>query len=111
MTPRPCHTRAMATKRPRGPRDANQLAKLIADMARGGMARPPAPAALTPANAARRKCGLNGGRARAQPLSTVDLLATLRKSLEARRPLAKAEQQVAKSEKKPASPRKGRRVS
>jgi len=101
----------MATKRPRGPRDANRLAKLIVDMARGGMARDPAPAPLTPATEARRKGGPKGGRARAQALSTVDLLATLQKSLDARRPLAKAEQQVAKSEKKPAVPRKRRRAS
>jgi hypothetical protein len=55
----------MATKRPRRPRDPNQLAKLIVDMATGAAARDPEPKPETPLTEARRKGGLKGGKARA----------------------------------------------
>lgn len=59
----------MATKRPRRPRDANQLAKLIADMATGAVPRDPEPQPDTPLTEARRKGGLKGGQARARKIS------------------------------------------
>jgi hypothetical protein len=59
----------MATKRPRRPRDANVLAKLIVDMATGEAPRDPESAPMTPATEARRKGGLRGGKARARKLS------------------------------------------
>jgi hypothetical protein len=58
----------MATKRPRRPRDPNQLAKLIVDMATGAAPRDPEPKPETPATEARRKGGLKGGKARAKKL-------------------------------------------
>ncbi len=52
-------------KKPSRPRDPNQLAKLIVDIATGEAqnVKPTAP------NEARRKGGLKGGKARAQNLS------------------------------------------
>ncbi len=55
-------------KRPKRPRDPAQLAKLIVDLATGGMTEPPIPPP-TPATEARRKGGLKGGKARADNLS------------------------------------------
>jgi hypothetical protein len=55
-------------KRPRRPRDPNQLAKLIVDMATGDAARDPEPKPDTPLIEARRKGGLKGGKARAKKL-------------------------------------------
>jgi hypothetical protein len=56
-------------KKPRRPRDANQLAKLIVDMATGETARDPEPKPETPITEARRKGGLKGGKARARRLT------------------------------------------
>jgi hypothetical protein len=56
-------------KRLRRPRDPNQLAKLIVDMATGEAPRDPAPKPDTPAIEARRKGGRKGGKARAKKLS------------------------------------------
>ena len=55
-------------KRPPRPRDPNQLAKLILDIATGE-AENTRPAAPTAATEARRKGGLKGGKARARKLS------------------------------------------
>jgi hypothetical protein len=74
----------MATKRPRRPRDANQLAKLIVDMATGEAARDSAPTPETPATAARRKGGLKGGKARARKLGAKRRTAIARKAARAR---------------------------
>lgn len=63
----PCDTHLMA-KRPPRPRDPNQLAKLIVDIATGE-AENVRPAKSTPATEARRKGGLKGGKARAKKLS------------------------------------------
>jgi hypothetical protein len=59
-----CHTINMA-KNPKRPRDPNQLAKLIADIATGeaGNSYPDAP------DAKKRKAGLKGGSERAKSLT------------------------------------------
>ena len=74
----------MATKRPRRPRDANQLAKLIVDMATGVVARDLAPSPETPLTEARRKGGLKGGKARAKKLSARKRKAIAKKAARAR---------------------------
>ena len=74
----------MATKRPRRPRDANQLAKLIVDMATGAASRDPEPKPETPITEARRKGGLKGGTARARKLGTKRRAAIARKAARAR---------------------------
>jgi hypothetical protein len=74
----------MATKRPRRPKDANQLAKLIVDMATGEAARDPEPKPETPATEARRKGGLKGGKARARALSARKRTAIAKKAARAR---------------------------
>lgn len=51
-------------KRPKRPRDPNQLAKLIGDIATGQAQDTP----ISPVNEARRKAGLKGGKARAKKL-------------------------------------------
>ena len=55
------------TKNPKRPRDPNQLAKLIADIAVGeeNNIKP------TPPNPDRRKGGLSGGKARAKSLTAL----------------------------------------
>ena len=58
LASRPCHTPTMATKRPGRPRDPNQRAKLIVDMATGDAPRDLEPQPETPAIEARRKGGL-----------------------------------------------------
>ena len=55
-------------KRPKRPRDPNQLAKLIVDLATGEATEAPLQS-VTPASEARRKGGLKGGKARAKKLS------------------------------------------
>jgi hypothetical protein len=62
-----CHTRRMA--KPKRPRDANQLAKLIVDMATGEAAPDTTVHSKDPAAVALgRKGGLKGGKARAEKL-------------------------------------------
>lgn len=56
------------TNRPSRPRDANQLAKRIVDLATGAISEE-RPADLTPAQEFARSGGLKGGAARAQALS------------------------------------------
>jgi hypothetical protein len=56
------------TKRPSRPRDANQLAKRIVDLATGETHEPPPPD-LTPAQEFARSGGLKGGAARADALT------------------------------------------
>ncbi len=57
------------SKTPKRPRDPNQLAKLIVDMASGDIPRDPEPEALTPAQEFARFGGIVGGAARAAALS------------------------------------------
>lgn len=53
----------MATKRPKRPRDPNQLAKLMVDIASGQIVEPK-PEPDTPAQEFARSGGLKGGKAR-----------------------------------------------
>ena len=56
-------------KRPKRPRDPNQLAKLIVDISTGERPNDSPKGPVTPATEARRKGGLKGGKARAKKLS------------------------------------------
>jgi hypothetical protein len=56
-------------KKPKRPRDPNQLAKLIVDMTIGEVPNDSPKGPDTPAIQARRKGGLKGGKARAKRLS------------------------------------------
>jgi hypothetical protein len=58
----------MAPKRPKRPRDPNQLGKLIVELSVGSMSES-APPPETPAAEFARKGGLKGGQARAAALS------------------------------------------
>lgn len=77
--PVPCDTRPMA-KRPPRPRDPNQLAKLITEIATGERenVKPTTP------REAQRKGGLKGGKARAKKLSGRQKKAIARKAAKAR---------------------------
>jgi hypothetical protein len=55
-------------KRPKRPRDPNQLAKLVVDLATGVRPPEPKPEPDTPALAAKRAGGVKGGKARARKL-------------------------------------------
>ncbi|NMN57075.1 hypothetical protein FHT36_000953 [Xanthobacter sp. SG618] len=58
----------MSTKTPKRPRDPNQLAKFIVDVATGGVdVREP-----TPTEARARKAGVKGGPARAKKLTPAE---------------------------------------
>ena len=67
-------------KRPKRPRDPNQLAKMILDIATGEAenVKPVAP------QADRRKGGLKGGKARARKLSAAKRRAVAKKAARAR---------------------------
>ncbi len=74
-------------KRPKRPRDPNQLAKLIVDMTTGAVPndspkQPDTPD--TPATEARRKGGLKGGKARAKALPATKRKAIAKKAARAR---------------------------
>jgi hypothetical protein len=64
----PCHIPSMA-KHPKRPRDPNQLAKLIVDIATGAVQDAPQ-SDKGPMSALGRFGGLKGGRARADKLSS-----------------------------------------
>jgi len=70
-------------KPPKRPRDPNQLAKLIADIATGEACDPPIQEASTKA-AAGRQGGLRGGKARAAALSKRERSRIARKAAAAR---------------------------
>lgn len=59
----------MSTKRPKRPRDPNQLAKLVVDIATGN-AQDAGDSDKGPMSALGRAGGLKGGRARAESLSS-----------------------------------------
>ncbi len=67
-------------RRSRRPRDPNQLAKLIVEMATGEAPREPEPQPETPATEARRK----GGKARAKKVSPRKRKAIAREAAKAR---------------------------
>lgn len=66
------------TDKPKRPRDANQLAKFIVDMATGEEAE------YNPDTSAQRKGGSKGGKARARNLTKAELKAIARKGGEAK---------------------------
>lgn len=69
LTAQACQTDGMATK-PKRPRDTNQLAKFITDLATGELELPKTDEGKDPAAVALgRKGGLKGGKARADKLS------------------------------------------
>ena len=57
------------TKTPKRPRDPNQLAKFIADLATGAAQETPSPDPLSQMGELGRAGGLKGGKARAKALS------------------------------------------
>ena len=67
------------TDKPKRPRDANQLAKFIVDVATEGESSIP-----LPDNEAQRKGGLKGGRARADKLSPEERAEIAKKAAAAR---------------------------
>jgi len=71
-------------KRPTRPRDPNQLAKLIVDVALGEKARDWPMEPDTPGLTARRKGGIKGGRARAKKLSSQKRKEIARRAAKAR---------------------------
>lgn len=71
-TPSPTlHTPSMSTKHPKRPRDPNQLAKLMVDIASGeeSDSQPAVESDNNPMSTMGRWGGLKGGRARAEKLS------------------------------------------
>ena len=71
-------------KHPKRPRDPNQLAKAIADLATGEVADSPENVALSPLATLGRTGGLKGGRARADKLSPEHRSAIAHKAAAAR---------------------------
>jgi hypothetical protein len=75
----------MATKTPKRPREANQLAKLVVDLATGNAEEPTQEPAKNPhAQALGRLGGLKGGKARAAKLSAKKRKEIAKKAAEAR---------------------------
>jgi len=80
----PCQTAGMATKSKR-PRDANQLAKFITDLATGEIELPKTDEGKDPAAVALgRRGGLKGGKARADKLSAKRRAQIAKKAAKAR---------------------------
>ena len=71
-------------KRPKRPRDPNQLAKLILDITTGERPNDSPKVPDTPATEARRKGGLKGGKARAKKLSAKKRVAIARRAAKTR---------------------------
>lgn len=67
-------------KRPKRPRDANQLAKMIVDLSTGNATPEPAPEKNAAAVALGRLGGLKGGKARAAKLSPAKRKAIAKKA-------------------------------
>lgn len=67
------------TDRPKRPRDANQLAKLIVDLATEGESSVP-----LPLHEGQREGGLKGGKARSEKLLPVERAEIARKAAKAR---------------------------
>jgi hypothetical protein len=73
------------TKPPKRPRDTNQLAKFIVDLATGEQAEPKTDDGKDPAAVAMgRKGGLKGGKARAHSLSSKQRSAIAKKAAQER---------------------------
>lgn len=72
-------------KKPKRPRDTNQLAKFVADVASGEIELPKTDDGKDPAAVALgRKGGLKGGKARAEALTDEERAAIARKAAKAR---------------------------
>jgi hypothetical protein len=71
-------------KKPKRPRDPNQLAKLIVDMSTGEVPNDSPKEPESPATQARRKGGLKGGKARAEKLSATSRREIARRAAAAR---------------------------
>jgi hypothetical protein len=71
-------------KRPKRPRDPNQLAKLIVEIATGERPNDSPKGPDSPATEARRKGGLRGGKARAKRLDAPSRRAIAKKAASAR---------------------------
>lgn len=89
MSPRRAHIATMADEQPKRPRDLNQWAKRMVDIATGGAddmpAPPPVDSGKDPAAVALgRKGGAKGGKARADKLSPDERAAIARKAAKAR---------------------------
>ena len=76
---------------PKRPRDPNQLAKLVVDIATGE-AENTRPAVPTPATEARRKGGLKGGKARAAKMTPKERSEAARKAALTRWSVRKSEE-------------------
>ncbi len=76
----------MATRRPKRPRDPNQLGKLIVDLSTGEKtdSQPDRESGITPAQQFAREGGLKGGRARAESLSAEERAKIAAKAARAR---------------------------
>lgn len=80
-----CKTPLMPDRTSKRPRDVNQLAKLVVDIATGEAARPHSPAEKNPAAVALgRLGGLKGGKARAKKLTPKQRSDIARKAAQAR---------------------------
>ena len=71
-------------KKPKRPRDPNQLAKLIVDITTGEVPNDSPKGPDAPAIQARRKGGLKGGKARAKKLSATKRRRIAKKAAQAR---------------------------
>ena len=80
------HNCTMAAKQPKRPRDLNQWARHMVDLATGGAEEPkPAPDTKDPlAVELGRRGGLKGGKARAKTLSAEERATIARKAAKAR---------------------------
>lgn len=74
----------MAEKRPKRPRDPNQLAKFIVDLATGNAPPPPDEGKDEAAVRRGRLGGLKGGRARAERMTPAERKAAALKAVKAR---------------------------
>lgn len=96
----PCETAGMATK-PKRPRDANQLAKFITDLATGEIDQPKIDEGKDPAAVALgRKGGLKGGKERAKRLSAQQLSEIAKAGAKARWASVNAQREALASSKK-----------
>ena len=71
-------------KRPKRPRDPNQLAKLIVDISVGNMPQDPPTTPDSPLTVARRQAGMKGAKARGKKLSAKKRTAIAKKAARAR---------------------------
>lgn len=83
IQPPRCHIEGMTEKKPKRPRDPNQLAKMIVDIATMGETEAPDTQSLSPGERGKLG-GKKGGRARADKLTAEERAASARKAATAR---------------------------